>query len=154
MTHQEKLKKVTEAIHKACPDLLELKAGCNIRELFTNQTAQILQQKYKYKAIHIPGEKPELEDAWVVHGTSGVNVLKTDQFKILGQPIGIDSVLRTFEANLKNHKYILTINQIGSLAYHSIIDDELVKFEVWNLTKTLDQQEEPVIDLLHNILCV
>ena len=137
MTHQEKLTKVTEAIHKACPDLLEPVFGCWIKYQNSTELHRIVKFYPQDKHVFLEG----------LHETYPLEL-----FTILGQPIGWIEVLRAIGKLWGiGGSYYLSQNKI-SLQIPELKDDTVIDKSLdWDLTKTLDQQEEPVISLLYSI---
>lgn len=151
MTHQQKLQAVTEAIHKACPDLLELAIGSFI-------SASLCEKGEPIADYHLNKFIISQEDIINLSASNGqIYITHCDKeyelYGILGQPIGIDSVLRAV-----GNKILLRVDTEGFFYTWELEDAKAGKYYCdtgaqWNLTKTLDQQEEPVIDLLHSVLC-
>jgi len=137
MTHQEKLTKVTEAIHKACPDLLKLKVGAKMKNLHQDDENPYQVKTFLYKSVKY---------YHCLEHDGRTSKFPFDALQILGQPIGIAEVLRAFSANR-----MLGYVQASGMIYHEKIPNNSY-VQYWNLEKnTLDQQEEPVISLLYSI---
>lgn len=140
MTHQQKLQAVTEAIHKACPDLLELKFGCKatypIVDYVKGSPRHEVQLVRKQEADRWTLEKWQLSDgSWI----------STHKLEILGQPINLPEILRAIEKRYKGDQFA-TIASNGWFHFNS-------QRCFFDLTKTLNQQKKPIISLLYSILC-
>lgn len=151
MNKTQKLQKVTEAIHKACPDLLKLKFGTSVyceqaleddrgdyHDFFGDYIRQINNEECE---VLIECESDDLERGQ----TEMIIPYSIESLEILGQPINLPEVLRAVQDKMGSYDFEI-IETFRTTFLEKLLKD-------WNFLKTLDQQEEPVIDLLFNILC-
>lgn len=149
MNKTQKLQKITEAIHKVCPDLLELRFGTKIKEKDCADIGTfICQESFLERGRE---EKYRIWCEWNRQMiTMEYSMIMTgqgfdDRIEILGQPITLPAILRAIEKRYKEYQFA-TIASNGWFHFGSLRC-------FFDLTKTLDQQEEPVISLLYSILC-
>lgn len=148
MNKTQKLQKVTEAIHKACPDLLEPTFGCLVRLYLPNQSmteiSAIVQENHGLYRLNC-GKK------WFTQ-----EQLKFDKrFEILGQPIGIASILRTCKRQYREVKGIkFRHDKMGTVKTPNDDFKEVCRIiKHWNPEKdNINDQEEQTIKLLFNFL--
>ena len=145
MTHQEKLQAITEAIHKACPDLLELEKGCRVEyeELCFPGT---------YLGDNYAGNPVILLEA---SSNTVAKTIKRSKLKILGQPIGIAEVFRALEKKAGMKLYHDNSGEwpTTNLKLTSMLGDDTIPklMYYWKFAKLLNDQSEEVVSLLYSI---
>ena len=155
MIHQDKLQKVTEAIRKACPDLLEPKRNVDVLvpqnsgEKYCYFIVDLTESNY-YKDIPLTYEGNVIHSEQIPVALCRNKAITDDvlerfaikDIKILGQPIGIDSVLRALGSNW-------SISWDGWIRSY---DKAWLPMAEWNLEKdNLNDQSEELILLLYSI---
>lgn len=126
----DKLQKLTKAIQKAVPEIMELKFGCRI--LTT-----------RGKELFVSNEN--------------IDIIKSfdTEIEILGRPITLEDVL---VAMRKKHDRDITIDARG--VFLSYEDDEKLDTRnflqtdfSWQLNKPLHEQSKETIDFLYDLIC-
>jgi len=123
MTKEQKL---IEAIQKACPDIMNLEFGCNIRTgMQRNDGIDIIINYLKET------DTVYCESGWEFFGK---------QVKILGRDITLADVLRAYD-KVKHIRIPQRIEDISEL----ILD-------YWDLTKNLQDQSDEVKEFLYKLI--
>jgi hypothetical protein len=133
---QNKLKELKKAIHKACPELLELSFGC----------------KYKIEGV-INGHITDGSDEEKIKGVDQnynpvIFHIADDGLKILGHPIGIAEVLRAIDysraVRAENKEIMISTQNSLDFCYWNLENDDLD----WHF-----QNKPETIDFIYLIIC-
>lgn len=135
---------IKQRIQELCPDVMELKFGCEVR--FAN---------IPYTLISGPSSVYPTRGHWFATSGSPDEIrhqgsqIKVEECEILGSPITLAVVLRALGTNKSNFKF-----------YQSIDMDEYWCFSDfhtmarWNLTKNYDDQTQETKDFIGKLLGV
>lgn len=141
MNHKEELRK---KIIKVCPDILDLKFGCQVTVDFDKDNKQkgwFFIDKDKEKILFYDENTDSCKHLW---GT---------KFKIIGRPIQLSDILRAINKKLVpiNDSYYITDD--GGIHKLKCSDDEGCEYcSEWNLEKPYNEQSEETIKFLYNLL--
>jgi hypothetical protein len=142
---QNKLQELKNAIHKACPELLELSFGCSVKKI-----KQIFTGYYGFCVGEMTGDfKYEFLMDYSNQIQSFTESEIAEYFEILGHPIGIAEVLRALHVKI----WVGIHYQISDGVLFCKGDKTL--FE-WHLKHDLDWHAEnkpETIHFLHSIIC-
>lgn len=130
MTQQKLIAKIREKVIKACPDIIELKFGCKIKN--KNGALDTIVTYSNYGNFTVVGSR--------------ICSIESDIAEIIGSPIGIAEILRTIENNT-----------IGSFTFS--ISNSLFSIRngrylcIWNLAKdNLENQSLDTLEFLWELL--
>ena len=134
MTHQQKLSAIHEEISKVVEDIKDLRNGCRVYWKCRDVTimATIIEKNYAGNYL-------------VTNGIGRSTINKKKITGIIGRPITLADVIFCLKEFAKKYK-LMTGRLFG-------LEPILLKLlEIWNLAKTLDEQDEAVVSFLYQIL--
>ena len=136
-TNKDILKELEKIIHKAVPEIMELKFGCKVKDKSDNQIMEFLLEEEKTVLS-------KTRNYFSVKGKTFVTLILASSFEILGRDITLEDVL----VALGEAKYC--IDAMGQMWIDYSDDDRKAQ---WVFNKSLENQSEDLIKFLHEILC-
>ncbi len=133
------LSQIQQAVHKACPELLELSFGCKIKYHDDFPMRFIVHENDDNNSIGLYEKNNTVQ---------GIEDIK--EFEILGHPIQLQHVLRAMEANVQS----VTIECDGNWKLYESLDmwvAQRIKYN-WDLTKDLNGQSPETLEFIASLL--
>lgn len=155
-TDSKKLQAVTEAIQKACPELMELSLGCELECIEKQQGLKGHNIGDVVKVMSMSHGNRYFVNQRIVWGKKAEGCFKwiygkyLDHFKILGHTPRLEHVLRAIEAQRIGGWQWVFLSTF-ELSVWCMEEPESIQVKI-DLTKPPLEQPE-VVSLLHKILC-
>ena len=138
-----KEQQLREAIIKAVPEIMELKLGCKVKDIFGKDC--------RYCG-HRTDDESEHREFQVLDYDGILGEIEENDFNgvIIGRPITLADVLRAIDKTdlTKTKQYVEEKWTMPEFAGHIV----LKLIDMWDLTKDYDNQPQPVKDFLYNLL--
>ena len=138
MNPQEKRQEVRNKIIAACPEIMELKFGCQV-EKRSGKICAVFESHSEYRYGIVSG-------ALWPDSLSGELYSKESLGKILGSPITLSHALRAVEK--KNRKGLVSPN----LKRNSELSEMTSILDWWDFTKNYDDQSDELVAYLYDVL--
>lgn len=126
------LQYIKDRVREVCPEIMKLKFGCEILYMPKERTD-----------IFLNGG--EIFNVW--NSSIGSFTEESKFYKILGSPIGLAEILRTIDESS-----IVIEAKTGQFGEETPEGVLVGGFPIWNLEKTLDEQDTQTVEFIASIL--
>lgn len=155
MTTSQKALAIEAKIRETCPELRELSFGCAVDNRRMNGSKVVRQTVISYKITKKPGILDQMLTAKSGRQTPEQwgNITNADDIKIIGHPIHLEHLLRTF-ANIAVPEYEMRV--IGAPSVATLIfvyEKKIAGIYKLNSSFSENMKDEQLVEFIYHLIC-